>query len=278
MPGSLGGGAPVEDSGARSDARKSLWEVSLDNTTDAPPPYFAFRTLTNTLDLMKEKGVPNRVDRTFLVGMSGAGQTQFIAGLKSLGLIDANGNVQTRLTELAQDTPADRKRLLGEILRERYPEAVDLGTTNATTGQLMEIFKEYGVTGDTARKAIAFYLNAARYAGDVPLSPLFQTPKVTAGTGTRKRRRSAGTVDGGESNGALDTGEGVAGSGIPIPDFHPTLAGVLSEFPPRGRGWTKERRDKVMQMFTMAVDFTIPVVDEEPEDEEEEIEEEQPTL
>src|SRR5438094_2008472 len=132
------------------------------DTSKAPPPYFAFRTLQNTLDLMKEKGTPVRVDRTFLVGMSGAGQTQFIAGLKSLGLIDAAGNVQPRLTQLVDASPADRKRLLGEVLQDRYPEAIELGKTNATTGQLIEIFKEYGVQGDTARKAIAFYLQAAR--------------------------------------------------------------------------------------------------------------------
>lgn len=244
-------------------------ETATAKPAQNPPPYFAFKTLTNTMDDMKERGVPNRIDRTFLVGMSGAGQTQFIAGLKSLGLIDAAGKVQTRFTEMVQAPPAERRRVLAEVLRERYPEAIELGKTNATTGQLLEVFKEYGVQGDTARKAIAFYLNAARYAGDIPLSPMFQTPKVTAGPGTRKRRRTV-TVDGNESDG----NDGTPGPlvGIPIPEFHPTLAGVLSEFPRRGQGWTKERRDKVMAMFEMAVDFTIPIVEEEDEEDFEEAE------
>jgi hypothetical protein len=247
-------------------------ETAAETSSKTPPPYFAFRTLTNTLDLMKDKGVPNRVDRTFLVGMSGAGQTQFIAGLKALGLIDANGKVQPRLIEMAQAGPSERKRILGEIIKETYPEAVELGKTNATTGELVEVFKDYGLTGDTARKAIAFYLNAARYAGEIPLSPMFQTPKVSSTAGSTKKRRkvtgSSKTVveEDQERNGEVDSG---------IPAFHKIVAGVLSEFPTYPHGWTKGRRDEVMKMFEMAVDFTIPIrSEEEIEEEIEEAEEE----
>jgi hypothetical protein len=250
-----------------------------EGTTKQAPPYFAFRTLLNTLEDMKRRGVPNRIDRTFLTGMSGAGQTQFIAGMRSLGLIDGSGVVQPRLDEMAKASPTERQRLLSEVLHDTYPEAVELGKTNATTGELLEVFKEYGLTGDTARKAIAFYLNAAKYAGDIPLSPMFQTPKVTAATGTRKRSRRKGT-NGHDLGGSDEDDNDTSGVGISIPEFHPTLAGVLSEFPKRGRGWTKDRRDTVMKMFEMAVDFTIPITDEDEIDveEDEELEEETTTL
>lgn len=234
-----------------------------------PPPYFAFKTLTNVMDDMKERGVPNRIDRTFLVGMSGAGQTQFIAGLKSLGLIDSAGTVQDRFTQMVAGNLGDRRRILAEVLQERYPEAVELGKTNATTGQLVEVFRDYGVSGDTARKAIAFYLNAARYAGDIPLSPMFQTPKVSTGTGGTKKRRKAAEVvkdtepDAGEQRERRDTG------GHAFAPFHQVVAGVLGEFPAYPNGWTQARRDEVMKMFEMAVDFTIPVKSEEEIEEEE---------
>lgn len=232
------------------------------------PPYFAFKTLTNQLDFMKEKGVPARIDRSFLLGMSGAGQAQYITGLRSLGLIDANGTVSERLIQMVNGSAVDRKRLLREILHERYAKAIELGKQNATTGQLVELFREeYGATGDTARKGIAFYLNAARYAGDVPLSPMFQTPKVTSSGGTRRRRTREAVNGGGPETPETPQSPPAAGTEIPMPAFHPTLAGVLMEFPTRGQGWTKERRDKTMQMFQFAVDFTIPIVDVEPTDE-----------
>ena len=246
--------------------RKDAMETLTEKTSKTPPPYFAFRTLTNTLERMKDKGVPNRIDRTFLVGMSGAGQTQFIAGMRSLGLIDESGNVQPELSALVEASPADRKKLLADVLRMRYPEAVKLGSTNATTGQLVEVFNEYGVQGDTARKAIAFYLQAARYSGDIPISPLFQTPRVASSGATRKKRakqnhqrREDGDTDENESGGAA------------YPDLHPALAGVLSELPTRGRGWTVERRAEFMQTFETVANFTIPVIsDDELDDEAEE--------
>src|SRR5439155_10304872 len=114
---------------------------------------------------------------------------------------------------------------LGEVLRERYPEAVELGKTNATTGQLIEVFRDYGAQGDTARKAIAFYLQAAKFAGDIPLSPLFQTPKVSStASGKRRPRRLSGST---EAKGNQDEASQTTGKGASIPDLHPALAGVL---------------------------------------------------
>ncbi len=39
------------------------------------------------------------------------------------------------------------------MVRERYPEAVELGKGNATTGELVEVFKDsYGVQGALSAK------------------------------------------------------------------------------------------------------------------------------
>ncbi len=58
-------------------------ETATDSSKQAPP-YFAYKTFLNQADLMKEKGIPKRIDRSFLLGMSGAAQTQYIAGMRSL--------------------------------------------------------------------------------------------------------------------------------------------------------------------------------------------------
>jgi hypothetical protein len=191
----------------------------------AAPPYFAFKTLTNMLVQMEEHGPPNRVDRTFLRGMSGAGQTQFIAGLRSLGLIDEDGAVQPRLVEMVTK-PDDRPAILRQILRERYPEAVELGRTNATTGELVEIFNGYGAKGDTARKAIAFYLQAAEYAGDIPLSPNFRTPTIRSGVGSSKRRsRQQGSSENGSERERQPARDDTAG-------LHPAILTLVQALPP----------------------------------------------
>lgn len=230
----------------------------MEAQTNRPTPsYFAFKTLTNMLVKMEEHGPPNRVDRSFLKEMSGAGQTQFIAGLKFLELIDDDLKPQPRLIDMVSD-PEARPRLTGEMLRERYPEAVALGDTNATTDELVEVFREYGVQGDTARKAIAFYLQAARYAGDIPLSPHFKTPTVRTGAGSSRRR-------GRPKKEEVLQQQQTPANGLPT-GLHPALAGLLGDIPKRGQTWTQREHDDFMAAFTAVLRIGAPISDE-PEDE-----------
>lgn len=221
-------------------------------TKPNPPPYFAFKTLTNMIVKMEEHGPPNKIDRSFLDGMSGAGQTQFIAGLKSLKLIEEDGKPRPRLVEMVTD-PDARPRLIGEVLRERYPEAVALGETNATTNELVDVFRTYGVQGDTARKAIAFYINAAKYAGDIPLSPHFKTPSVRTG-GSSGRRRGRPKK---EENGQQPQQQPPA-TGIPT-GLHPALAGLLGDIPKRGQTWTKQQHDDFKAAFDAILKIAAPI-------------------
>ncbi len=229
-------------------------------TETATPAYFAFKTLTNMVLKMEEHGPPTRVDRTFLTGMSGAGQTQFIAGLKSLGLIDGDGRVQPRLSELVSDSDS-RARIVGEMVRERYPEAVALGETNATTGELVDVFKDaYGVQGDTARKAIAFFLQAAKYAGDIQLSPNFKTPTIRTGAGSgRKRGRPPKPVGG-------DQQHTPPANGLPT-GLHPALAGLLGDLPRRGETWTQAEHDRFKAAFDALLPIAAPITDDAQGDE-----------
>lgn len=226
-----------------------------DKTT--PPPYFAFKTLTNTIVKMEEHGPPNRIDRYFLEGMSGAGQTQFIAGLKSLKLIDKDGVPQQRLIDLVSK-PDERPAIIGEILRDRYPEAVTLGETNATTGQLLEVFNGYGVQGDTARKAIAFYLQAAKYAGNIPLSPQFKTPKVQSSGGSRRRAKGKQQQDHDPATTQQHD------TGIPA-GLHPALSGLLGDIPKQGETWTQDEHDRFKVAFDAVLAIAAPISDEDGE-------------
>lgn len=231
-------------------------------TPTTTPAYFAFKTLTNLVEKMEEHGPPNRVDRTFLSNMSGAGQTQFIAGLKALGLIDGDGRVQPRLTELVSQ-PDSRPKIIGEIVRERYPEAVALGQTNATTGELLEVFNTaHNVQGDTARKAIAFFLQAAKYAGDIKLSPNFKTPTIRSGAGSgRKRGRPAKKAGGSEEGQTLPPVQNGVPSGL-----HPALAGLLGDLPRRGESWTQQQHDQFKAAFDALLPIAAPISADGPED------------
>src|SRR2546428_665337 len=74
----------------------------------SPPPYISFRTLLNLVERMADEGIPRRIDRSYLGGLSGAYQTQVMAALRSLGLMTDDGAVTPRSTT--------------EELRTRYVE------------------------------------------------------------------------------------------------------------------------------------------------------------
>jgi hypothetical protein len=151
------------------------------------PPYIAFTTLTDLLTrLEKSGGIPPQIDRSYLDSFSGGYQSQVIAALKSLDLIGDKGEVSPALIDLIE-TPEHRKRRIADMLRVRYAEVVKLGEINATQAQLLDAFGKFGITGDTKRKAIAFYMKAAKFA-DIKVSPHFKVPAAGAGSGAKVSR------------------------------------------------------------------------------------------
>ena len=133
-----------------------------------------------------------------------------------------------------------------------------LGTINATQGQLEEAFREYGVSGDTLRKAIAFYLAAAKYA-QVPLSKNFRVPSVAAADGRRVAKRKPGRPrkeDGQEPSDPfsdlVDEVE-VDDEEEPKPKLDPAIVAWVRRMPV-GRPWPKVKRDSWFQTFRAIVD------------------------
>jgi len=162
-----------------------------DRPEDFKAPYVSFAMLVNTADRMHTEGIPARVDRGYLGTASGTTKAQFLAAAKALQLLDAD----LRPTETLQAFVRDKERrpeIVRDLLTRFYGPVIALGT-NATQQQLDETFRdEYEISGSTVRKAEAFYLAAARFAG-VPLSPHFNTPRVGSGpttAGTKRRRAS----------------------------------------------------------------------------------------
>ncbi len=181
-----------------------MTDQAADTTTNGSepefvPPYISFTQLENVIDRMKNEGVPARIDRSYLVSWSGSAQAQFLKATASLGLRDEHGRPTDTLKRLVSETDA-RPSIIGDILRAKYPEAIALGK-DATQSQLDDVFREYpGISGSTTRKAITFYLHAARFAG-IPTSPFFKAARAGNGGGgnkaarTRARARRAAEVE-----------------------------------------------------------------------------------
>jgi hypothetical protein len=152
------------------------------------PPYVPFRTLTNLVTRMETEGIPKRIDKSYLSNQAGSVQGQVFSALRSLDFMDANKEPTGILRSLVSDgdhRPAHWKR----ILEDRYGWAVTLGT-DATHQQLLEAFRDNAprLSPSTRDRAIAFYLQAAAYAG-IPLSRFFHGGGAPGTGGTRVPKR-----------------------------------------------------------------------------------------
>lgn len=158
--------------------------------------YVAWTTFKNAVDQLVQ-GVPNVIDRTVFPGLSGGVQSQLFAGMRFLGLISDKSVPLPSLRELAVPDEAVRKVKLKEILQQSYGHLFALDLEKTTPGQLLEQMRtSYQVSGDTADKAMRFFLSAVEYVG-VPVSPLFKTSKPANGNGgapvTRRKGRKPKT-------------------------------------------------------------------------------------
>ncbi len=141
--------------------------------SDSPPipPYIPYKTFINFLDGLRIT-MPNRIDRSVMRSLSGAAQSALISTMKYMGLLNQDDTPSEQLARLANSTGVDREIVLRNILRSTYPSLFSNGFNleKATAQQIREQFEGLGVSGDTVRKCIAFFISAAKDA-KIELSP-----------------------------------------------------------------------------------------------------------
>jgi hypothetical protein len=156
-----------------------------DDVKDKKPiaAYVPFKTFLNALESLGH-GVPHVIDRSVWPTFSGLYQSQTLAAFRFLGLIEEDGKPTEDLVKLVADKD-HRKLHLRRVLEQSYASIVKKDLTKMTAASFDSAMEEYGGSGDTHRKAVSFFLQAARYA-ELPLSPWIM--KQSRSASTRKRR------------------------------------------------------------------------------------------
>ena len=177
----------------------------MPKTENKPAAYIPFRTFLTAVEAL-EQALPEQLDKSAWSTFSYAIQAHTFSAFKFLGLIDDDGYVQDDLRRLVTEK-GDRPALVGELLRQRYANVVELGGQNATTQQLHEGMRQHYVSGSLLVKATRFFLRAAEYA-ELPISPLWKTGKKGAATGQTKRTTRKSTRTKRNQDGASGAGAG----------------------------------------------------------------------
>jgi len=164
------------------------------------PPYLPYRTFLSSLEKLAE-AVPPRIDRGIWKNQTGSIQSLIMGAYRFFGLIDDQSKPTKRLHDLVahRDAPNDYVK---SILEEKYAEVIKHNLSTMTEALIDEYFEEaFGVQGDTKRKSITFFLQAAKAVG-IPLSKFLQSQVRVRTTGSgRTRRRGDDDIIEDETNG-----------------------------------------------------------------------------
>jgi hypothetical protein len=219
--------------------------MKTEKTIESKPPYVAYRTFTNFIASLRESGLPNRIDRSVFVGVSGANQSFLLAALSFLGLINKDGNPTASLKDLAEN-PNNEKAIFAKATKENYDFIFDgsFNINSATTAQLTEKFKERGIGGSTITKAISFFTSICE-AAEIKISPHLKGRSGGASgvkRGKYKKRKPA--IENGNS-------ETPPAPQQPVKSFRELL---LEKFPALDPKWDPETTKKWFDNFQTLMD------------------------
>jgi hypothetical protein len=175
-------------------------------------PALSFGTVTNFLDQFKSpEQVPTHIDKSmFPSTMSGANQTALLSSLKFFGFISEDAKPQEVFYEFVSADKDRRASIWHGLLTTSYSFVLaHVDIERSTSAQVAECFRTQGISGDTVRKAVTFFLHATKTA-NMKVSSHVKAPRPTRATGGRRGRsadhskQDTGSLNGGGSGGELN--------------------------------------------------------------------------
>lgn len=230
----------------------------VQETKDRSAPFFSFSTFRTGLQVLGQ-GLPEKIDKTVFRSMDFNKQHQMVGALKFFGLIDEDGMTQDSLRTLVAAPDDQRQKHIKPLLEAKYPRVIELATKQASEADLLKAMRDLGLTGDDPiRKGIAFYRQAAEFAG-LPVSPHWPGGKPgrkpSGGGATRKPRKKQGAKPKDEAPDT--TPENKTNTGVNVP-IHPMLQGAIQWLWEKGEGWSVAEREMWSQNFTNSVAMVYP--------------------
>jgi len=171
-------------------ASKEVASESHAVLTTTPAPYLPYLTFNSAIESL-EHGIPTKIDRTIWRNQSGLMQTQILMALRFLGLVNGEDRPTEALHLLVSDKQS-RSAVMKTLLHNSYGLLLEHDLTKMTPKMLDDEMEMYNVSGETKRKAVTFFLKAAKFA-EIPMHPLLSSQ--VRNTGPRKKRGATAKPD-----------------------------------------------------------------------------------
>lgn len=227
-------------------------------TSTEPAPYAPPSAVMAVVERYRSKGMPSPITAEVLgrAGISDSLIPRTLQALEALDLIDEKGVPSQILEGLRRAPEGEYKSRLVEWLNGAYADVlnfVDPAVADETA--VRDAFRNYVPIGQQSRMVTLFMglygatgmrsdkekISAPRAARPRPL-PIKSLAAL--------RAKAAATKNGGAHP---------VGSNL-TPEIPPALSGLLASLP--SRGWTPAKRNQFVTMFSAALDYCIPIVEE----------------
>jgi hypothetical protein len=228
-------------------------------TKDRPGPYAPPKAILEIIDRYRNRGMPAPINSEVLgrAGIPDSLIPRTLQSLQILDLIDDAGNPTETLEGLRLAPEADYKKALEEWLKGTYADVFSfVDPSQDDEVRIRDAFRSYQPVGQQSRM-VTLFLGLCAAAGlrpeKVARKPRERSRLRIPAQPTKRYTARVDLPQGGTQRKAAHDGRG----GIPAP-----IAGLLSQLPPEGQGWTKSRRDQFIRTFSAVLDFCFPLVEE----------------
>jgi hypothetical protein len=176
--------------------------MAQESISEAKPPYISFVTFKNFLEGLKKAVIPARIDKGLMSGMSGGTQSYLFGTLKYLKLIHADFTPSADLRDFVNGDQATWEKVTRRSYGFIFESDIDLLT--GTELQILELFGQQGLSGDTRRKSLSFFVALCEMAG-IEIGPHIKGRTRNPGNSVARRkvrkRRNNDQGDGANSEG-----------------------------------------------------------------------------
>ena len=253
-------------------------------TKSRQPAYVSYSMFEAFLDWLGGMDpVPVQVDRQlWSQKFAPASGAQLMVGLRSLGLLDGGAPTET-LVALAKAGGDARQDGLRAVLRDAYGDDLVDNLGDKTLDAVEDALRALGTTTATHRRALPFFINAAKAAGiGMQADVSKRARKRRLGSGAKKAAKKATKARRGRKTGpGMPVAAAAAAAAAPPPPPPPPPPAPVAEEPPApppepkdyavvnavvGRlpadgAWSAERRAQWLAALTAVVDLEVALSD-----------------
>ena len=215
-------------------------------TSDSPAPYAPPSVIIDLIERHRSRGLPSPVTAEVLGRASVAESLipRTIQSLQALDLINEDSQPTATFEGIRKASNGEYKQRLAAWLNGTYSDVIKfVDPAKDDEVAVRDAFRNYNPVGQQPRM-VSLFLGLYAAAGVRPERAPSQRqprPRIPAKQQSLIPRKSITAR---------------SDSGIPA-----ALAGLLSNLPPEGKGWTQVNRDKFLTTFEAVLDFYFPIVE-----------------